>query len=103
MRDFPDFRGHQLIQRFAFDAPWSTWEVHPAGDEFVFLISGDTELLVQQSDGVVVTVRVDQPGQFVMVPRGLWHTARPNAPTEMLFVTPGHGTLNAESPPSPSP
>ena len=44
-------------------------------------------------------VRVSEPGTYVVVPKGAWHTARPHAATTMLFVTPGEGTLNAESPP----
>jgi hypothetical protein len=44
-------------------------------------------------------VRVSEPGSYVVVPKGAWHTARPHAPTTLLFVTPGEGTLNAEQPP----
>ncbi len=96
--DFPDFSGHVLIQQFSFDAPWGTWEVHPEGDEFVFLLEGDTDMVLRQ-DGVESVVRVSEPGSYVVVPKGAWHTARPHAPTTMLFVTPGEGTLNAEAPP----
>jgi len=46
------------------------------------------------------TLRVNQPGSYVVVPKRTWHTARPRAPTKMLFVTPGEGTLNAETPAS---
>ena len=95
---FPDFRGHVLIQRFSFDTPWPTWEVHPEGDEFVYLLAGDTEFLLRL-DGGEQSVRVNVPGSFVVVPKGVWHTARPNAATTLLFVTPGEGTLNAASPP----
>ncbi len=44
------------------------------------------------------TVRVNQPGSYVMVPKSAWHTARPLEPTSMLFVTPGEGTLNQTEP-----
>lgn len=98
LAEFGDFRGHALIQRFDFETPWPTWEVHPEGDEFVYLLSGDTDFLLR-IEGADQTVRVDTPGQFVVVPRGTWHTARPHAPTSMLFVTPGAGTLNASEPP----
>ena len=32
--EFNGFAGHTLISRFSFDEPWSTWEMHPMGDEF---------------------------------------------------------------------
>ena len=95
--DFDSFRGHVLIQKFSFDAPWPTWELHPEGDEFVYLLEGDTDFLLR-IDGKEIEVRVNRPGGYVVVPRGAWHTARPRAPTTMLFVTPGAGTLNAEQP-----
>jgi quercetin dioxygenase-like cupin family protein len=43
-------------------------------------------------------VRLSEPGTFVIVPKNTWHTARIHAPTRMLFVTPGEGTVNAEQP-----
>ena len=95
---FPSFQGHVLIQRFSFDTPWPTWEVHPEGDEFVYLLAGDTDFLLRL-DGREQSVRVNVPGSYVVVPNGIWHTARPNAATTLLFVTPGEGTLNATSPP----
>lgn len=96
-REFGGFAGHLLIQVFSFDAPWPTWEVHPKGDEFVYLLSGDTDFVLHTEAGEKL-VRVNEPGTYVMVPKGAWHTARPHAPTTMLFATPGEGTLNAETP-----
>ena len=97
--EFADFSGHVLIQQFSFDTPWPTWEVHPKGDEFVYLLSGDTDFVLREG-GTERTVRVSEPGSYVVVPKGAWHTARPHAATTLLFVTPGEGTLNAATPPS---
>ncbi len=96
--EFAHFGGHVLIQQFSFDSPWPTWEMHPEGDEFVYLLKGDTDFVLRQ-DGTERTVRVREPGSYVLVPKGAWHTARPHAPTSLLFVTPGEGTLNARTPP----
>lgn len=96
--EFEHFRGHLLIMRYTFSEPWPTWEVHPAGDELVYLIEGDTDFVLRVG-GADRRVRVDRPGSYVVVPRGTWHTAQPHAPTTMLFVTPGEGTLNAAEPP----
>lgn len=96
--DFNGFRGHVLVQRFTFSEAWPTWEMHPHGDEMVYLLAGDTQFVLWR-DGREELVRVNQPGSYVTVPRGVWHTARPLAATTLLFITPGEGTLNAESPP----
>ena len=96
---FGDFAGRVLVSRFDFDEPWPTWEMHPKADEFVYLLSGDVELLVKAPGEGAVTIRVSEPGRYVIVPRGHWHTARPLAPTSMLFVTAGEGTQNEVEPP----
>lgn len=94
---FGDFAGSSLISSFAFEDDWPTWEVHPHGDEFVCLLAGDAEMTLALPGGDR-TVRLTEPGSFVIVPRGTWHTAKINAPTRMLFVTPGQGTENREQP-----
>jgi mannose-6-phosphate isomerase-like protein (cupin superfamily) len=97
--EFNEFKGHTLISHFSFDEPWPSWEMHPKGDEFVYLVEGDTDFVLLR-DGREEIVRIRVPGDYVAVPRGVWHTARPNAPTTMLFITPGEGTLNEEEPPT---
>lgn len=94
---FGNFAGSSLISSFSFEQDWPTWEVHPNGDEFVMLLSGDAEmtLALPQGDN---SVRLTEPGSFVIVPRNTWHTARIHTPTKMLFVTPGQDTENREEP-----
>ena len=92
-RRFDGFRGHRLVSCFEFDADWPTWERHPAGDEFVCLISGRARLVLERESGEDV-VHLDEPGACAIVPKGTWHTARTSTPTRMLFVTPGAGTEN---------
>ncbi|MCZ6855322.1 MAG: cupin domain-containing protein [Gammaproteobacteria bacterium] len=95
--EFGTFAGHLLISRFDFDEPWPTWEIHPHGDEFVYLLSGDVDFVLRTGEGDK-TIHVDKPGSYVVVPKGTWHTARPHSPTTMLFVTPGEDTQNKETP-----
>jgi mannose-6-phosphate isomerase-like protein (cupin superfamily) len=90
---FEQFRGRWLVSSFAFDANWSTWEMHPAGDEIVCLLSGEASLVLER-DGIEDAIHLRDPGSFVIVPKGTWHTARTSVPTKMLFVTPGEGTGN---------
>lgn len=80
-----------LISEYAFTEDWPTWEMHPEGDEFVYLLSGAVELLLDR-DGGIVSVPLAGTGAAV-VPRGVWHTARVKAPSRMLHVTRGAGTL----------
>lgn len=90
---FGDFRGKRLISHFSFDKDWETWEMHPAGEELVCLLSGRVDLLLEQG-GVEKTVQLSTLGSYVLVPRGVWHTAKVHTPSSMLFITPGEGTQN---------
>ena len=87
-RRFGGFKGRVLVSSFRFDSDWPTWERHPAGDELVCLLSGGATLILEG----LGTTELSEPGSFVLVPKGTWHTARTSVPTRMLFVTPGEGT-----------
>ena len=95
--EFGGFAGHTLISQFTWSEPWGVWEMHPKGDEFVYLQSGATDFLLR-IEGVDQRHRLDQPGQYVIVPKGVWHTAEPLTPTTALFITPGEGTRNEREP-----
>lgn len=79
-----------LISEYEFVEDWPTWEMHPEGDEFVYLLSGAVELLLDRA-GTIERIAVDGSGA-VVVPRGVWHTAKVRAPSRMLHVTRGAGT-----------
>jgi len=88
-RRFDGFSGRVLVSCFSFDSDWSEWERHPAGDELVCLLSGRARFLFEGSHPAV---ELREPGEFAIVPKGTWHTAKTTVPTKMLFVTPGAGT-----------
>ena len=96
-RDYGNFAGHVLVASHAFDEDWPTWEIHPAGDEMVILVSGDVDLVLAAEDGDDV-IRMTEAGTFAIVPRNTWHTARIRRHSVMMFITPGEGTENRESP-----
>ena len=96
-RDYGDFAGHVLVASHAFDDDWPTWEVHPAGDEIVILVSGDVDLVLAGAEEDDV-IRMTEPGTFAVVPQNTWHTARIRRHSVMLFITPGEGTENREEP-----
>jgi mannose-6-phosphate isomerase-like protein (cupin superfamily) len=92
-RRFEGFKGRVLISSFAFDSDWVSWEMHPVGDEVVCLLSGEVTMVLDR-DGVEEIFCLREPGSYVVIPKGTWHTARTSVPSKMLFVTPGQGTEN---------
>lgn len=86
-----NFHHEYLLSSQCYVADWAHWEMHPAGDEVVCLISGQVTMVVQRY-GDEHEVMLTHPGQYLVVPRGTWHTARVQQAAQMLFITPGEGT-----------
>ena len=85
----------RLVATFCAHADWTTWEIHPAGEELVVLLSGCVDMLIDRG-GTIETVRLDAPGRYAIIPRDSWHTANVHEPTRMLFIPPGAGTRHAD-------
>ncbi|HEV2680754.1 MAG TPA: hypothetical protein VGV14_09670 [Rhodanobacter sp.] len=79
-----------LVSEFEFAADWPNWEMHPNADEFVYLLSGAAEVHLEESQGLR-KIALSGSGAIV-VPRGVWHTAKVIVPSRMLHVTRGAGT-----------
>ena len=64
-------------------------EVHPDGDELLYLVSGrntvELEFPTGQRDIDV------EPGQAVVVPQRIWHQIVVHEPGQLVHVTPGLG------------
>lgn len=80
----------RLVGMFHQTESWTSWERHPAGEEVVLLVSGRADL-IQEIDGEERRVPL-LPGQAVVNPTGVWHTADVHEPGEILTITPGRGT-----------
>jgi quercetin dioxygenase-like cupin family protein len=80
----------RLVSMHTFDAPWTSWEMHPNGDELVLCVSGRITLH-QEVGGEHRTVTL-QAGEAVVNPPGAWHTADVDAAATAVFVTAGTGT-----------
>ncbi|CAN5534446.1 hypothetical protein BH20ACT2_BH20ACT2_16380 [soil metagenome] len=80
----------RLVGLFHYDADWPTWEMHPAGDEVVYLLSGAVDLVLDEA-GTERVVALRARTAFV-VPRGVWHTARVGEAGAALHITAGAGT-----------
>ncbi|MBD3886999.1 cupin [Phormidium tenue FACHB-886] len=90
-QQFGDFKGKRLISHYTFEQNWDSWEMHPAGEEFVCLLSGQVDFVLEQEGGEEI-VSLSVPGHYILVPRGVWHTAKVYIPSSVLFITPGEGT-----------
>jgi quercetin dioxygenase-like cupin family protein len=80
----------RLVCVVAQDESWTTWERHPAGEELVVLLGGHVDL-IQDLDGEHRVVAL-HPGEAVVNPAGVWHTADVHEPGAALFITAGRGT-----------
>jgi len=87
-----DLHREYLVTTSDHGADWTSWEMHPHGDEIVCLLSGAAVLTLELPDGGLDHVELAQQGSFAFIPRGTWHTARIASPARFLFITAGEGT-----------
>lgn len=95
-------RGERIIGMFApvdpADLHPEKWEMHPHGDELLYLLEGAIDIVTSIND---VTggddARDDQiiplrAGQACIVPPGTWHRLLLREPSRLMFITPAGGT-----------
>jgi mannose-6-phosphate isomerase-like protein (cupin superfamily) len=63
-------------------------EMHPDGDEILFLWSGAMDVVLERDGEEVVTSL--SPGEAFVVPRGVWHRTVVREPSDLLNLTMGH-------------
>lgn len=80
----------RLVAVFPYDADWSTWEMHPNGDELVVLLSGAVDMVLEV-DGHEKTVAL-RGNEGIVVPAGVWHRAVVHRSGAALHLTRGSGT-----------
>lgn len=81
----------RLVTQWTFDAPWTSWEMHPAGEEVVLVTAGEMTLVQQWPDGRQTATRLEA-GEYAVNPPGVWHTADVEGRATALFITTGLGT-----------
>jgi mannose-6-phosphate isomerase-like protein (cupin superfamily) len=67
-------------------------ELHPDGDELLYIVSGRVEVILD--DGDLDTVGTETrhevgPGEAFVVPQNTWHRIDVLAPAHLVHVTPG--------------
>jgi mannose-6-phosphate isomerase-like protein (cupin superfamily) len=85
-----ELQGGRLVGRFHNAQDWDIWEMHPAGDEVVCLLSGAIDVVLDEPDGERVLAL--EAGRTCIVPRGVWHRAIVREPGDTLHITRGEGT-----------
>ena len=64
----------------------SCWERHPAGDEIVYVLEGETTLFIlDQNEDVPHVLKA---GQMLVVPQNTWHRFETKTEVKVLTVTP---------------
>lgn len=81
----------RLVAIHTFSESWTSWEMHPAGDEVVVCLAGEITLIQEFPGGATDRVTL-RPHDYVVNPPGVWHTADVAGEATALFVTAGIGT-----------
>jgi mannose-6-phosphate isomerase-like protein (cupin superfamily) len=92
-RHADDLDEGRIVAMYRFEEPWTSWEVHPAGEEVVCCVQGHMTLHQELPDGSTHSHELG-PGEYAINPRGTWHTADCGGPVVALFITAGKGTEN---------
>lgn len=61
-------------------------EMHPDGDEILYLISGKVRVVFLDSEEEDIDVK---PGDGLVVPKGTWHRVDIVEPSQIVYLTPG--------------
>lgn len=80
----------RLVSMHSGSESWTSWEMHPAGEEVVICLAGEMTLHQELTTGVRTVVL--RAGDAVVNPAGVWHTADAHGPHTALFITVGLGT-----------
>jgi len=92
-RHHDDLDEGRLVSLFRFEESWTSWEMHPEGEEVVCCLQGHMVLHQELPDGSRQCWELG-PGDYAINPRGAWHTADAEQPVVALFITVGKGTTN---------
>ncbi len=71
-------------------------ELHPDGDELLYLISGRVDVILEVGGGEATAgeehIEALHPGEAIVVPRGVWHRVDIREPSHLVHITPGPGS-----------
>ena len=90
-RNAADGAEGRLVSLHTSAESWTSWEMHPAGDEVVICTAGTIVLTQEHADGRIDEVTLNV-GDYAINPPGTWHTADVEGPATAIFITAGEGT-----------
>jgi mannose-6-phosphate isomerase-like protein (cupin superfamily) len=90
IRRLMDSKHGRLFSALDMDRDWTNWEMHPAGDEVLVMLQGSVTFRFEEAAGAREIEL--SAGHVLIVPRGVWHTARVRTPAKLLAITAGRGT-----------
>ena len=61
-------------------------EMHPDGDETLYLVSGQVRVTLEYEEDEVIVMN---PGDGMIVPKGIWHRVDILEPSTIVYATPG--------------
>jgi mannose-6-phosphate isomerase-like protein (cupin superfamily) len=80
----------RLLSASFMGADWTNWEMHPAGDEILFMLDGKATFILDLAEGLREIAL--SAGRLLVIPKGVWHTAKVSEPARLLAITAGSGT-----------
>lgn len=90
IRRLADSEHGRLFSALEMGSDWTNWEMHPAGDEVLVMLQGSVTFRFEEAEGIR---EIDlSAGRVLIVPKGVWHTARVRTPAKLLAITAGQGT-----------
>jgi mannose-6-phosphate isomerase-like protein (cupin superfamily) len=75
------------LSRFSFHP---RWEMHPNGDELLYVVEGELELTLLGEESSPRSILA--PGGLTIVPRGVWHSPQPKGSVTLLHLADYRGT-----------
>ena len=84
----------RLMGILKIDIGPSHWEMHPDGDELLYLLSGSMDVVIKLEGKDKVTT-LDRFASCI-VPRETWHQTIAREPCTLLFITPSKDTQHRE-------
>jgi mannose-6-phosphate isomerase-like protein (cupin superfamily) len=88
-----DLQNGRLMGALRISEGLSHWEMHPDGDEILYLLSGSVDVELEDEQRCI---RLSDMTACV-VPCGTWHRTVVHQPGKMIFITPGNGTQHREA------
>ena len=89
-RSREDLQNGRLMGALDISEGSSHWEMHPDGDEILYLLSGSIDVELEDRSEMRCVKLSGMTG--CVVPCGLWHRTVVHQPGKMIFITPGKGT-----------